>query len=102
MTAIDKEQAAAICYREINRPNLDWPDMPELVVVCVDERERSWVVHYQSKPWIESGDFSQSIVGNGPYVVSKATGQFTIAGTASPLSDRVDEAERNLATRNAL
>jgi len=102
VTSISKEQAAAICYREINQPNLDWPDMPELVVVRVDERERSWVIHYQSKPWVESGDFSQSIVGNGPYVVSKATGNFAIAGTAAPLSDRVTEAERVLAARNAL
>ena len=100
--SISKEQAAAVCYREINKPNLDWPDMPELVVVRVDERERSWIAHYQSKPWVESGDFSQSIVGNGPYVISKATGEFAIAGTAAPLSDRITDAEQALAARDVL
>ena len=102
MMSISKEQAVAIFYREINQPSLDWSDMPELVVVRVDERERSWVVHYQSKPWVESGDFSQSIVGDGPYVVSKATGEFAIAGTAAPIADRLAEAERALVARNAL
>ena len=98
---ISKEQAEAICYREINRPRFDWPDMPELVVVRSDERERTWVVYYQPRPWVETGDFSQLIAGNGPYVISKATGEFAIAGTAAPLSDRLLEAENVLAAKNA-
>lgn len=101
MDSISEKQASEICYRNINQPRPDWPDKPEFVVVRVDERKRTWVVYYQSKLWVITGDISHALAGNGPYLVSKTTGEFEIVGSYPPLSDRLEEAEQRLAVRGA-
>ncbi|GAA0695029.1 hypothetical protein ISN75_04440 [Dyella marensis] len=102
MDLISEKQASEICYRNINLPRPDWPDKPEFVVVRVDERERTWVVYYQTKLWAVTRNVSHALAGNGPYLVSKATGEFEVAGSYPPLSDRLEEAEERLATRGGL
>lgn len=89
---ISKEQARSLCDDEINRPDGYWPDKPELVVVEIVELPEAWVVYYQSRAFLESGNFSDRLVGNGPYVVCKISGRFAIAGSAPPIELRIQEA----------
>jgi len=93
---ITSERAQEICYREINRPDAYWPDKPEMVVTKIEELEGAWVIYYTSSAFQKSGSVSDALAGNGPYVISKVTGQFYAAGTAPPLQIRIKEALRAL------
>lgn len=93
---ITSERAKEICYSEINRPDSYWPDKPEMVVTEVEELGSVWVVYYTSSAYLKSRNVSDALAGNGPYVVSKATGQFSVAGTAAPLDQRIQEAMSRL------
>ena len=88
------QEAHAICYSEINRPDPSWPEKPEIIIVNTDETKHSWVFNYQSRPYVENGDFSQSLVGNGPCVVLKTSGKFAFTATFPTISERVAETEK--------
>jgi hypothetical protein len=90
---VSENEAYAICYAQINQPDLSWPEKPEIVIISTVEREHSWVFYYQSKPYVEHGDFGQSLVGNGPCVVVKSDGCFAFTATFPPIDERVSEAE---------
>ena len=91
---ITSERAQEICYSEINRPDSYWPDKPEMVITAVEELEAAWVIYYTSSAWLKSRSVTDAIAGNGPYIVSKTTGRFAAAGTAPPISVRIQEALR--------
>lgn len=90
---VSADEAYAICYEQINQPEIGWPEKPEIVVTSTIEREHSWVFYYQSKPYVQDGDFSQSLVGNGPCVVLKSDGRFAFTATYPPIEERICEAE---------
>jgi hypothetical protein len=90
---VTEDKAYAICYAQINQPDFGWPEKPEIVITSTMEREHSWVFYYQSKPYVEHGDFGQSLVGNGPCVVLKSDGRFAFSATFPPIEERVSEAE---------
>jgi len=91
---ISRDEAVAIAQGHIDRPS--HAGALELVVTQVEERSASWVVYYDSRKHVESGDFLDAIAGNGPVVVAKSTGRVAVAGTAAPLLDRIVEAEEAL------
>lgn len=95
---LSQREAYAVCYAQINQPDLGWPEKPEIVVTSTVEREQSWVFYYQSKPYVDNGDFGQSLVGNGPCVVLKSDGRFVFTATFPPIDERVSEAEAWLLT----
>jgi len=90
---VSADEAYAICYAQINQPDLSWPEKPEIIVTSTTEGEHSWVFYYQSKPYVEDGDFGQSLVGNGPCVVLKSDGRFAFTATFPPIEERVSETE---------
>ncbi|MCO8271203.1 YrhB family protein [Actinoplanes sp. TRM 88003] len=48
--------------------------LPELGVSLVEEHEFGWIVHWQSAAYLGTGDFRQSLVGGGPYLVDGEDG----------------------------
>ena len=56
--------------------------------VLIDEatREESfgWVFFYQSKKYLETGDFRHALAGNAPLIITR-TGELHVTGTAEPL-----------------
>jgi hypothetical protein len=71
---ITQEEAERLVYEQINAPNPDWPDMPEMIVTCVEPHQLGWLVYYASRPWVETRDFKYAIAGNCPYLVSQGDG----------------------------
>jgi immunity protein 35 of polymorphic toxin system len=49
------------------------------------EKSYGWIFFYQSKRYLESGNFSDLLVGNAPIVIAKADGRTHQTGTAHPL-----------------
>ncbi|MEV6373514.1 YrhB domain-containing protein [Micromonospora musae] len=60
------------------------PGMPPLAIMHVEEHQACWVFGYQSVRYIETGSFLDSLVGNGPILVDRQTGQPHTTGTALP------------------
>ncbi len=49
------------------------------------EKSYGWIFFYQSKQYLESGNFSDCLAGNAPIVIAKADGRIHKTGTAHPL-----------------
>lgn len=56
----------------------------ELALLLEDtiEFELGWVFFYQSKEYIQTGDFLDAIAGNAPIIVNKYDGSLHVTGTA--------------------
>jgi hypothetical protein len=94
---ITQEQAEELVYTRVNLPNPHWPDMPEMIVTCVEPHELGWLVFYSSRLWVETRDFKHALAGNGPLLVSCEDGTMVDVSTAPPLAERVQEAASELA-----
>jgi Immunity protein 35 len=95
---INQQQARELVYEEINKPDPYWPDKPEMIILDerTVEKDFGWVFYWTSRPWHETGDFQQAIVGNGPIIISREGGSLYECG-ASPLEeDRIREQEDRL------
>lgn len=59
----------------------------ELVLLDQETTERNfgWVFFYDSKRHNETGNFSDAIAGNAPFVVTRTEGRVHVTGTAYPL-----------------
>jgi hypothetical protein len=54
------------------------------------EKSYGWIFFYDSKQYLESGNFSDRLVGNAPIVVARADGGIHETGTARPLEYYLD------------
>jgi hypothetical protein len=89
---IAESQARSICHKQINERTFASSDEDERIVTEVTELPTAWVLYYQSRKYVETGEFSHALAGNGPFVVSKLPGRFVAGGSAPPISKRIQEA----------
>jgi hypothetical protein len=61
-----------------------------LVIEKIKEDEDGWYFPYQSKNYIETGDFDKSLVGNWPIFVSREGGFVGIRRPGMPLQSPKD------------
>jgi hypothetical protein len=68
------------------------------IVVENDTIEKSfgWVFFYNSKKFLETGEFRQRLAGNGPVIVNKHNGSIEFFGTNKPPQEIVEEYEKRL------
>jgi hypothetical protein len=85
MTAADvitsADQARAIAEEMLDvkvRPALDL----EVVTTSVREFETCWVVGYQSRAYVETGEASNALAGGGPIIINRRSGAARM-GTSS-------------------
>jgi hypothetical protein len=50
-----------------------------------------WFFCYQSKDYIETGNPSAQLAGNGPFLIDKQSGELRVLGTAKPLREYLDD-----------
>lgn len=55
------------------------------------EFSKGWFFCYQSKEYLETGNFSAQLAGNGPFLIDKETGELHVLGTAKPLEEYLDQ-----------
>ena len=60
------------------------------------EKNWGWIFFYQSKAYIESGDFRDMLGGNAPIFVNNETGAVSYAGTAYDIEYYIKEYEASL------
>ena len=61
------------------------------------EKPFGWVFFYNSKRYVETGEFRYRLAGNGPVIVNKHNGSVEFFGTNKPPQEIVEEYEKKLA-----
>jgi hypothetical protein len=59
------------------------------------ERQFGWVFFYDSRAFLETGNFSDCLAGNGPVIVERSNGHLHPMGTAYPPQHYIDGFEKS-------
>jgi hypothetical protein len=71
MVAMDREAAEWLAAEELLRRGIyTLPDGDVVVVAEVEHLRSTWVVYYNSKRYLDTGDVSFALAGNGPVLVA--------------------------------
>ncbi|MGH0030471.1 MAG: YrhB domain-containing protein [Myxococcota bacterium] len=89
------EQALSIVSRQVARQSAGGEEH------AVDEgkttsHEWGWVFVYDAKKYIETGDVQYALMGNGPILFNKHTGEVRHCGSTHPPEHYVEEYEAEL------
>ena len=60
------------------------------------EKPWGWIFFFQSKSYIETGDFIHMLGGNAPMIVNRYSGELIHTGTAQPIEAYIEEYEAKL------
>ncbi|MGW0574754.1 YrhB domain-containing protein [Streptomyces sp. NPDC002920] len=78
---IDREFAIQLVEAQLERESPG-----QLLVAHVEEHELAWIVSYQSAEYVRTGDPSQLLVGNGPFLVDRVDGGLHSIGVVSAVT----------------
>jgi len=76
---VTKEQALSIVEASIAERDSEL--LKEIKILYSQDNESAWCFYYQSRAYLEAGDSSQQMVGQGPMIVDKETGQLIELGS---------------------
>lgn len=62
------------------------------------EKAFGWVFFYNSKDYIETGNFRSMLAGNAPFIVDRNSGEVHVTGTAKSVEDYITDYEQQLAS----
>lgn len=95
---LTREKAREAIESKINEPDPYWQDKPKLLVVDDQtiEKEWGWVFFYNSIDYLKSGEITDALAGNAPYIVNKITGEILATGTAYDIEHYIKEYESKL------
>lgn len=58
------------------------------------EKPFGWVFFYNSKEYLETGDFRSMLAGNAPFIVNKINGDLHVTGTEKPIQEYIADYEQ--------
>lgn len=70
-----------------------------IVITSQGRFSEGWFFCFQSREYIETGDSSALLAGNGPFIIDKDSGELHVFGTAHPLEKYLQQYEE---TKNNL
>lgn len=81
-----------LTFEECRRLAACWVDITSRgSAAIVDDatlvKSYGWIFFYQSKAFLETGNFSDVLAGNSPLIVDRCDGELRITGTARPIND---------------
>ncbi|MGY3265589.1 YrhB domain-containing protein [Lysobacter sp. HA35] len=65
------------------------------------EKSFGWVFFYQSRQYLETGEFAHRLAGNAPLIVNRNTGDIRTTGNAFPIEHYLAQYEASLSTGGA-
>lgn len=65
----------------------------ELVIMAVHDHPKAWAFGYTTRAFVQDGDLTTSLVGNGPVVVPKSGRKIFLGSSAEPISAQLDRLE---------
>jgi hypothetical protein len=91
---IDKAAARNLVEAELDRLNQGIPDVEFAIMDDRTlERDFGWVFFWNSREFIDTGDFQYALLGNAPLIVDKEDGTLHVAGTGRPTEEYIREFE---------
>ncbi len=91
---IDLETAKKIVQEDLDSIRKYEDDRFVIIDEATIEKSYGWIFFFNSKKFLETGDFLYALGGNGPIAVEKETGQLHKLGTAHPSEYYIKEFER--------
>jgi len=88
---VNSAEAKAHVEQELNSEDLE-----RVVITEVLEKPYGWVCFYQSARYMETGEESAQLAGNGPVVLMRETLQIHYLGSANHPDDELADFERRL------
>jgi hypothetical protein len=82
---IDLSEAVALVAAELGGGGPPEEDVAIVLDHLTIERRWGWVFFYQSRRFVETGDWSSQLAGNAPIIVERETGRLLTTGTAHPV-----------------
>lgn len=92
---INKNQAKKIVYEYLARMELEAGEQFEIIDSETIEKKFGWVFFYNSKKYIETGDFRYMLAGNVPFIIDKVDGSLHETGTAESIDYYISEYVKN-------
>jgi hypothetical protein len=92
---ISREEARSLVEAIIAETELPGGDAAIIVDNATIEKDWGWVFFYQSRQFLDTGDFSSRLLGNAPIIVNGRTGVAAHTGTAYPIEHYITEYERD-------
>ena len=99
---LTKEQATESVKNELRRRCQIPGDSYVIVEKFTIEKHFGWVFFYNSKRYLETGNISDAIAGNGPVFVNRLNGRVEFCGSHKPIEVFVAEYERKWSGQNEL
>jgi hypothetical protein len=91
---VDREQARSLVAAHLAAMP---PASPGDGYVILDEhtieRDWGWVFFYNSRKYVETGDYSDALLGNAPYIVRRSDGALFVTGTVYPIGEYIADFE---------
>jgi hypothetical protein len=86
---LSKEEAISIATNYVKAETTKY----ELVVLLQETREfdLGWVFFYQSRKYVESGDYRDMLGGNAPIIVNKYDGSIHVTGTSYSIEKYISD-----------
>ncbi|GHU01662.1 hypothetical protein FACS1894154_11630 [Betaproteobacteria bacterium] len=92
-----KEQAALCAQAYLdNLSRSDLGDRYVLIEESTIEKPYGWIFVFNSKKFLDTGNFIYALGGNGPIIVEKDTGVLHQLGTAMSLENSIKEFEEKI------
>lgn len=90
---MDKPEAIRLVEKELVKLN---PSV-ECIIQHGETIEKpwGWVFFYQSKAFVNSGDFRDMLCGNAPLIVNRSSGEVVLTGTAHDIEHYIKEYEEH-------
>lgn len=97
---INKGEAVEIVRKYINSTEMVGADEPEMVIVKSEyrEKENCWIFYWNSSLCLKSENRGHALVGNGPILVSRETGDYEMiyTGPIPEFENRVVDAYQRI------
>jgi len=93
---IAEKEAREMVMGEILRNWTIENDEPVILDELTIEKDFGWIFFYNSRKFIETEEFSYTILGNAPIIINKFDGSLHYTGTAYEVEHYITEYESNL------
>jgi hypothetical protein len=91
---INLNQAMDIAQRYLREMQKD-VGIP-MEIIKTREEAFGWIFFYQSKEFLDTGNFNVMLAGNAPFIVNRYQANVHVLGTAHPVDFYVEEYVRQL------
>jgi hypothetical protein len=99
MTFITQDDANQVALSYLTKLEQEFGEPLGLANSETLDKSFGWVFFYNSKAYLETGDFGSMLGGNAPFIVNKSNGEVVITGTAKPVEDYIADYEQELDNR---